>query len=127
MRWCLLVAVLLPVLSQAAPPVADWLAEAEVVRSAKPARLAELLVDLDGAVAAATPAQRERISYLHAYADAYAGRYASALAEARNLVETSRDQDMQMRARALIVTIHGLSRHFAEGLRELEALPGADQ
>ena len=121
-RWCLLVALLLPAVSQAAPPIADWLAEAEAVRSSKPARLAELLVDLDAAVASATPAQREQVSYLHAYGDAYAGRYASALAEARNLVATSRDPGMQMRARALIVTVHGLSRHFAEGLRELEAL-----
>ena len=122
MRWLLLVAVVLPVSLPAAPPVADWLREADEVRSARPARLAELLVELDAAAASATPAQREHIAYLHAYSDAYSGRYASALAEARNLVETSQDPDMRMRARALIVTIHGLTRHFAEGLRELEAL-----
>src|SRR5690606_24120466 len=57
-----------------------------------------------------------------AYSDAYSGRYANALAEARNLVETSQSPDMRVRARALIVTIHGLSRHFTEGLRELEVL-----
>ncbi|HET8818547.1 MAG TPA: GGDEF domain-containing protein [Xanthomonadaceae bacterium] len=121
-RWCLLVAVLLPVALHAAPPVAEWLAEAEAVRSAQPARLAALLVDLDAAAGSATPAQREQIAYLHAYSDAYAGRYASALADARNIVETTQSPDMRKRARALIVTIHGLSRHFAEGLRELEAL-----
>lgn len=122
MRWMLLVAAMLPASVPAAPPVADWLREAEEVRSAQPARLAELLVELDAASASATPAQREQVAYLHAYADAYSGRYASALREARNLVETSQDPDMRIRARALIVTIHGLTRHFAEGLRELEAL-----
>ena len=121
-RWLLLVAILVPMASWAAPPVAAWLEEADAVRSARPARLAELLVDLDAAAASATPAQREHIAYLHAYADAYSGRYANALAEARNLVETSGDPDLRVRARALIVTIHGLTRHFAEGLRELEAL-----
>ena len=122
MRWMLLVAVLLPASVRGAPPVADWLREAEEVRSAEPARLAELLVELDAASAFATPAQREQVAYLHAYADAYSGRYASALGVARNLVETSQDPDMRIRARALIVTIHGLTRHFAEGLRELEML-----
>lgn len=121
-RWFLLLAVWLPVSLPAAPPIAEWLREAEEVRSARPARLAELLVELDAAAGSATPAQRERVAYLHAYADAYAGRYASALAKARNMMETSRDPDMRARARALVVIIHSLTRHFAEGLRELETL-----
>ncbi len=123
-RWLLLVALLWPVGLLAAPPVADWLHEAEQVRSSRPERLAELLIELDAAAASATPSQRERIAYLHAYADVYAGRYASALAQARNLIGTSQDADMRVRARALVVIIHGLTRHFAEGLRELETLHG---
>lgn len=122
-RWLFLVATLLPVAPAAASTEVDeLLREAEAVRSARPARLVELLVDLDRAAAEATPAQREQLAYLHAYADVYAGRYANALAEARNLVETSSDPDLQLRARALIVTMHGLSRQFTDGLRELEPL-----
>lgn len=121
-RWCLLLALLLPAAAHAAPPIGEWLREAEAVRSSDPARLADLLIDLDAAAAAATAAQREQISYLHAYAQAYSGRYASALDQARHLVETSRDPALRVRARSLIVVIHGLSRHFTEGLRELEAL-----
>ena len=117
-----LAALLLSAQLQAAPSVAQWLREAEEVRSSNPARLAELLIELDAAAAKATPAQREQAAYLHAYADAYSGRYASALSEARALVETSPDPDRRMRARALIVVVHGLSRRFTEGLRELEAL-----
>ena len=108
--------------AHAAPPIAAWLREADEVRSSHPARLAELLVELDAAASHATPAQRDHLAYLHAYADAYSGRYASALTEARHLAETAADPDLRMRARALIVVIHGLTRHFAEGLRELEAL-----
>ena len=122
-RWLFVVAALLPAVSAASTAQVDeWLREAEAVRSARPARLAELLVDLDGAQASATPTQREHLAYLHAYADTYAGRYASGLAEARHLVETSNDPDVRARARSLIVSIHGLSRHFTEGLRELDAL-----
>lgn len=124
-RCMLFLVLLLPAASIATPPVGDWLREAEAVRSSDPSRLSELLVDLDAAAAAATPAQRERIAYLHAYSDAYSGRYAMALDAARHLVETSRDPSLRVHARALIVTIHGLSRHFTEGLRELEALHDA--
>ena len=122
-RWLFVLAALFPALPAAASAqVAELLREAEAVRSARPARLAELLVDLDRAAAQATPAQREHVAYLHAYADAFSGRYVNAFAEARHLIETSRDPDMRMRARALVVAMHALTGQFTEGLRELEPL-----
>src|SRR5690606_26940074 len=126
-RWMFLVAALLPATLVAAtagvpPPVADWLHEAEEVRSSQPARLAALLVKLEAATASASPGQREQVAYLRAYSDAYSGRYANALAGARNRVAPSQSPVVRVRARALIVTTQGLSRHFTEGLRALEVL-----
>jgi len=113
----------------AAAAVDVLLQEAERVRSSDPARLAALLAELDGARHAATRGQRDHIAYLRAYREAFSGRYAGALEEARALVDDGADPSLRLRARALIVTIHGLSRQFTDGLRELESLhaeiPGA--
>lgn len=122
-RWLFVLAALFPAVpALASAQVDELLREAEAVRSARPARLAELLVDLDRAAAEATPEQREHVAYLHAYAHAYSGRYAPAFAQAKELIATSRDPDMRMRARALVVAMHALTRQFTEGLRELEFL-----
>ena len=120
--WMLLGCAMLPWPAGASVHVDVLLHEAEQVKSAKPARFSELLHELDAAADQATPGQREHLGYLHAYADAFGGRYTDALAAARRLATDAGDEALRVRARALIVVIHGLSRHFAEGLRELELL-----
>jgi diguanylate cyclase (GGDEF)-like protein len=99
------------------------LQQADSVRSSNPAKFRELLGQLGKLdLGEATPHQVEQLQYLNTYAQVLAGRYEEALVDAQRLLKTSTNIDTQVRAGALIVNIHAITRRFTEGLRQLEQI-----
>ncbi len=105
---------------QASPSIEAMLAEAESVRSADPAKFRRLLREIGEVADQATPAQKEQIEYLNAYAQAFAGKFDESIMASRRLMEATKDMDVKIRAGALMVNSYALTRQFTEGLRQLE-------
>jgi diguanylate cyclase (GGDEF)-like protein len=127
-HWPRLIAVglcaLLPSMAVSASGELDALLDrAEAVRSSDPVAFSHLLAQANAGSAGATPAQREQIAYLNAYAEGYAGRYDVAIAAARPLLDSA-DVEMRFRAGAFIVNSYAVTLRFTEGLRQLEQTLG---
>lgn len=111
---------LVPLLGSASTQVEALLQQAESVRSSDPKQFERLLLQLNVDRHQATPRQQEQLDFLNAYAEGFAGNYEAAIKDAKRLLETSADVEMQFRAGALMVNCYTLLRQFAEGLRQLE-------
>ena len=116
---------LIPTLGIASTQVEAMLQQAETMRSANPENFEQLLLQLRQR---ATLKQQEQLDFLNAYAQGYAGHYEVAIKDARRLLESSSDVDLQFRAGMLMVNCHALLRQFTEGLRQLDqTLPLIDK
>jgi len=103
----------------ARPSAADVLQQAEAIRSADPAKFAQLVGQLQERREELPPAQREQLSYLQAYRLAFAGRYEEAIGRLKELNVSSPVADIRFRSGALLVNIYAKTRRFTEGLRQL--------
>lgn len=123
-RFGLLLAIaslcLIPMLGSASIQVEELLRQAEVVRSADPEKFQKLLEKINAERQLASAEQQEHIDFLNAYAQVFAGHYDEAIRDARRLLETSSDAEMQFRTGSLLVNSYALSRQFTEGLRQLD-------
>ncbi len=128
--WFLVIAACLcmaPVCSLAADNTEAMLQKADSLRSSNPGEFALLLASLNVAHDGVTQNQRDRITYLNGYSKAYAGDFSGAIHDMQGLVESSTDEDIKFRARALIVNQYAVTRQFTDGLRQLEyILPFVD-
>jgi diguanylate cyclase (GGDEF)-like protein len=98
------------------------LEQADAIRSTEPRQFLHLLATLDAHRAEADRAQREHLTYLHAYDAIYQGRYAEGIAAAQRLLDAAQEPDQQVRAGALIVNAAAISRNYPLGLRTLGPL-----
>lgn len=123
MAALLAVSALLPhgVQASATQGIDALLAQAEQVRSVDPARFERLMLTLHERRAQASPAQRDQIGYLDAYAHAIRGNYDEAITRAGQLLEQTQDPDTAVRAGALLVNNYALTKRYTEGMRQLEA------
>ncbi len=129
--WFLLIAACLcmvPVCSPAADSVEAMLQKADALRSSNPGEFAVLVASLNAAHDGVSQNQRDRIAYLNGYSKAYAGDFSGAIQDLQGLIESSTDEDIKFRARALIVNQYAVTRQFTDGLRQLEyILPFVDK
>lgn len=100
--------------------VGALLERAERVKSSEPDQFRDLLRQLDASQDRATPAQREHLRYLNAYALVISGRHDIAIPEAVDLAEGASTVEMRYRAGSLAVNSMAIAREFTEGLRLLE-------
>ena len=110
---------MLAVVAQASPvaePYSRLLSRAEELRSADPAGFATALGELERRRTEATPYERDRLRYLHAYQQAYSGRYDLGIQAAESLFEQTDDTGLKVRAGALVVNSRAATREFTEGL-----------
>lgn len=104
------------------------LAQADAIRSNQPRTFQALLDTLQAHVAEASPAQRDHLAYLNAYAAVFQGRYADGIAAAQRLQVRAQDPDLRVRAAALVVNAAAINRDYALGLRTLgPLLPALDR
>jgi len=101
-------------------PIEAQLAQAEVVRSSDPPKFKLILGQLNQDIDSATPAQREQVAYLNAYAEAYAGHFDKSGSLAARLLAETTDVDLKFRAGMLIINSYALNGKFNEGLRQLD-------
>lgn len=104
----------------AAPTAADLLQQAEDVRSSDPAEFRKLLQQLNDDERL-TPAQREQLEYLNAYALSFSGRFDEGIERARLLETDDHSVETRFRAGLLIANIQAIARQFTDGLRQLGA------
>ena len=112
----------MPVALFASPRVGSIIDQAEEARSADPALFSRLLIQLNELKSEASPAQRNKIEYLDAYADAYSGKCDQSIRKAEELIGSAADPDLKARSSALIVLCYAQARKFLQGLRELDRL-----
>jgi diguanylate cyclase len=96
------------------------LAKAESVRSSDPPKFKLLLEQLNHDLDSATPAQRQQVAYLNAYAEAYAGNFDKSGKLAAKLIAETSDIDLKFRAGMLIINSYALNGNFNEGLRQMD-------
>jgi len=101
-------------------PIEAQLAQAEAVRSSDPPKFKLLLAQLNKDLDSATPAQRQQVAYLNAYAEAYAGNFNESGRLAARLIAETSDMDLKFRAGMLIINSYALNGKFNEGLRQLD-------
>lgn len=116
---CTVAILMAAVPTYASTTVEDRLQQADVLRSADPAKFKVMLAALNADHAGATPAQLEWLEFLNAYALAYGGDYAQGIRKARVLADESKDIELRFRAAALVVNSYAVTREFSEGLRYL--------
>ncbi|MDZ3823783.1 MAG: GGDEF domain-containing protein [Pseudoxanthomonas sp.] len=101
---------------------------ADAIRSGDRARFEAALAALREHPGPASQAQRERLDFLEAFAEARQGDFPAAIVRLRALSASSGDPAMRFRAGAFLVNTLAGTREFAEGLRVLDAtLALADQ
>lgn len=107
-----------PARAMAPPSVDDLLQQAENIRSSDPREFRNLLQQLKAAQDL-TPAQREHLDYLNAYASSFSGRFKEGIERARILEAKGHSVGTRFRAGLLIVNTLAIEREFADGLRQL--------
>ena len=102
--------------------------EADHIRGVDSARFPSMLATLQAHQAEATREQREHLAYLFAYQQVILGNYSDGQSRAQALMNSALDQDLRMRAGALLVNSAGISRDYRAGLHALGTLlPKVDQ
>ncbi len=118
---CLLVASLFwsPLSQSASNSIGLLLEQADAARSSDPKEFQKLLVQLNAQTDQTTLQQREHLAYLNAYAQAFEGHFDESVKQAKRLIDTSSDINLQFRAGVLIVNSYAVDGRFNEGLHQL--------
>ena len=118
--WLLVAGLFWPPLSWgASESVEALLKQADAARSSDPQAFQQLLARLNTLAGQATVPQRQYLAYLNAYGQAFEGHFDESVRQAKRLIETSTDINLQFRAGVLIVNSYAVDGHFNEGLHQL--------
>ena len=118
--WLLVAGLFWPPLSwSASESVEALLKQADSARSSDPQAFQQLLARLNALAGQATVPQQQYLAYLNAYGQAFEGHFDESVRQAKRLIETSTDINLQFRAGVLIVNSYAVDGHFNEGLHQL--------
>ena len=118
--WLLVAALFWPPLCWSSTDSVETLLEqADSARSSDPKMFQQLLARLNALAGQATVPQRQYLEYLNAYGQAFEGHFDESVRQARRLIETTSDINLQFRAGVLIVNSYAVDGHFNEGLHQL--------
>src|SRR4249919_959368 len=97
--WLLVAGLFWPPLSWSASESIEVLLEqADAARSSDPQAFQQLLARLNTLAGKATAPQRQYLAYLNAYGQAFQGHFDESVRQAKRLIETSSDINLQFRA-----------------------------
>lgn len=123
--FCMVLAIMLAgmVASSASPrsEFGEALREADAIRTSDSAKFSRLVLELKQGQDGATPAERQYLQLLDGYRLHFAGDLTNGVRVLNELLgRDDVDIDLRVRASALLVNTHALSRDFTAGLKQVE-------
>lgn len=101
---------------------AEWLSEADRIKSSDYTRFASLLNQIEAEAGSLSPKQRQLLAFLRAWQRNYSGEFDRAIIEFKSVIDHADDELLRTRAGAAMINAMAIARRYGEAYSYLDLL-----